>query len=197
MPSPGEGGSDRSGGEASGHLPAAVRTGRLMHLNLETEPTRTYEPDAEHRRLLGLVGVWRGTARTMFGPGAPPIEAPWEGRIAAILGGRFLRFEYRSHVEDKPIAGELVIAFEDGEKHWRLSWVDSFHTGTMILVSTGTSGASEIDVRGTYFVGEGHPPWGWRTCIDDASPDRLVIRMYNVLPDGQEALGVDIELRRV
>lgn len=167
-----------------------------MNVNIETEATGTYEPDEEHQRLLRLAGAWRGTAKTYMGPEAPPIEAAWEGRIAGILGGRFARFKYRSSVQDKPFAGELMIAFESSEKLWRLAWVDSFHTGTAILVSTGTPGEKAINVHGTYFTEPGQPRWGWRTEIDDARADQLRIRMFNVLPDGQEALGVDIALAR-
>jgi len=167
----------------------------MTNPNIEAEPIQPYEADEEHRRLGRLVGAWRGTAQTIMGPpGTTPVEAAWEGRIAAILGGRFVRFTYRSSIEDKPIAGELTIAFESGEKLWRTSWVDSFHTGTMILVSVGSG--TDIDVRGTYFAAPGHPHWGWRTVVDDTHADRLVIRMYNILPDGPEALGVEITLAR-
>ncbi|MDI1431263.1 DUF1579 family protein [Polyangium sorediatum] len=166
----------------------------MEQVNLETEPTTPYERDSEHERLARLAGEWRGTARTIMGPGAEPLDAAWEGRIAGILGGRFVRFVYRSSVEGKPIVGEMLIAFESGEKLWRTSWVDSFHTGTMILVSEGRG--TDIDVRGRYFAAEGHPHWGWRTVIDDAQAEKLTIRMYNITPDGQEFLGVEITLAR-
>ncbi len=167
-----------------------------MTVNLETVSTRPYEADDEHQRLARICGGFRGTAKTFLEPGAAPIEAAWEGRVAAILGGRFVRFAYRSSVGEKPIAGEMVIAFESSEKLWRISWVDSFHTGTAILVSVGAGGAA-IDVRGTYFAAPGHPHWGWRTVVDDTQAERLGIRMYNVSPEGEEDLGVDIELTRV
>ncbi|WP_170319361.1 DUF1579 family protein [Polyangium spumosum] len=169
----------------------------MTTVNLETEPTKPYESDAEHQRLARLVGAWRGTAQTIMGPpGTTPIEAPWEGRITTILDGRFVRFTYRSSVEEKPIAGEMLLAFESGEKLWRISWVDSFHTGTAILVSVSKEGGTDIDVRGSYFAAPGHPHWGWRTVVDDAQADRLVIRMYNITPDGQEAPGIEITLAR-
>jgi hypothetical protein len=166
---------------------------RMENVDLESERTGPWETDDEHKRLGRLVGTWRGTARTIMGPGATPIEASWEGRIAPILGGRLVRFAYRSSVEEKPIVGEMLIAFESGEKLWRISWVDSFHMGTGILVSTGEG--ADIDVRGKYFAAPGHPHWGWRTVIDDSQAD-LVIRMYNVTPDGEEFLGVEIKLAR-
>lgn len=170
----------------------------MTPVNLETEPTKPYTPDEAHARLARLAGDWSGVAKTYLDPAKPPVEARWEGRMASVLGGRFLRFEYRSDIQGAPIAGELLIAFESGEKLWRMSWVDSFHTGSAILVSTGDGGAeaSPVSVSGTYFAAPGHPHWGWRTELGDREPEQLVIRMFNVSPEGQEDLGVDIALRR-
>lgn len=167
-------------------------------VNLETEPTKPYTPDAAHARLARLAGSWSGVAKTYLDPTQPPLEARWEGRVASVLGGRFVRFDYRSEVQGTPSAGELLIAFESGERLWRTTWIDSFHTGSAILVSTGEGGegAAPVNVRGSYFAAPGHPHWGWRTELHDSDPAQLVIRMFNVSPQGQEDLGVDIVLRR-
>jgi hypothetical protein len=167
-------------------------------MNLETEPTKPYTPDDAHARLARLVGTWSGVAKTYLDPTQPPVEAKWEGRMAPVLGGRFVRFEYRSDVQGTPIAGELLIAYESAEGLWRTSWIDSFHTGTAILLSTGTGGpdAKPVNVSGRYFAAPGHPHWGWRTELHDTEPAQLRLAMFNVSPEGQEDLGVDIVLRR-
>ena len=105
------------------------------------------------------------------------------------------RFTYRSQLEGKPLAGELLIAYESGEKLYRTAWVDSFHTGTAILVSQGNDGGGPIDVSGRWFAGEGQGHWGWRTVIDDSVAGALGIRMFNISPEGQEDLGIEIALR--
>lgn len=161
-------------------------------------PTKPYTPDEAHTRLARLVGGWSGLARTYLDPSKPPLEARWDGELTSVLGGRFVRLTYRSELEGAPLAGELLVAFESGEGLWRTSWVDSFHTGTAILMSTGQGGAAAapICVTGSYFAAPGHPHWGWRTELDDRHPERLHLRMFNVSPEGQEDLGVDIALRR-
>jgi hypothetical protein len=167
-----------------------------MRVNLETEQTKPYAPDAQHERMGRWVGEWRGVARTYLDPSKPPLEAPWEGHIASLLGGRFVRFTYRSSIEGTPLAGELLIAWESGEKLWRTSWVDSFHTGSAILSSVGQLEAQALDVRGSYFAAPGHPHWGWRTELDDGKDGTLTLRMYNISPEGQEDLGVEVRLTR-
>jgi hypothetical protein len=41
------------------------------------------------------------------------------------------------------------------------------------------------------------PPWGWRTEIAQPEPDRLVITHYNITPDGQEAMAIETDYRRI
>jgi hypothetical protein len=158
-------------------------------------PVKEYTPDEEHQRLHRLCGPWSGQARTCFSPGEPWLEAPWSGRIEPLLGGRFVRFSYQSSLQGEPLAGEMLIAWESSERLWRTSWIDSFHTGTAILVSEGPPATGAITVKGTYFAGVPQK-WGWRTEIDDAVEGSLSIRMYNITPDGQEMLGVEIKLER-
>jgi hypothetical protein len=159
-------------------------------------PTAPFEPTGAHRRLARLVGTWVGTARTVFEPGAAGVEAPWEATAASLLGGRFLRFTYRSELNGQPLAGELLVAFETGEKLWRTAWVDSFHTGTALMASEGPAADGPIRVTGRYFAAEGHPHWGWRTELHDDRPETLTLRMFNITPDGQEDLGVEVLLAR-
>lgn len=169
-----------------------------MAIDLETVPTKKRELNPEHARMAQYAGDWKGTARTIFEPGAPPIEAQLDLHAATILGGRFLRFEYRSTVQDDPIAGELLVGFEIGDPHWTMAWADSFHTGTAIQLHQGPPvGEGEpISAKGTYFVGPEHPRWGWRIELHAPRDNGFVLRMFNATPEGSEALGVEITLRR-
>ena len=168
-------------------------------MNLRDVETKPFEPSEAHRRLQRLAGGYRGLAKTWIEPGAPAEEAPWEGLIEPILGGRFVRFEYRSRLLGGPIAGLMVLGFEKDRAEFQLSWIDSLHTGSATMLSTGpdVAGDQPISVRGRYFVAQTQEYWGWRTEIDDLGNGPLVVRMFNVTPDGQEDLGVEIALERV
>jgi len=160
--------------------------------------TGPFTPTDLHTRLAKLAGRWKGTAKTYADPSNPEAaeSAPWEGRIEMILGGRFLRCTYVSRAMGQPIAGELTIAYEKGDRLFRMSWIDSLHTSPGILVSEGKPGATKISALGSYFAGEGQPRWGWRTELDDRKDGALRIRMFNIEPGADETLGVDIELTR-
>ena len=167
-------------------------------MDLRIVDTAAFERTPQHERLARLEGTWEGLAKTFLDPAQPPEVEAWRGTIALVLGGRFLRFEYASRAMGKPIAGELIVAYERGEQRWRTSWIDSFHTSPAILVSEGEPGAEPCRVRGTYFAGAGHPRWGWITELDDAraSEGSLRIVMTNVTPDGEEMPGIEITLSR-
>lgn len=138
------------------------------------------------------VGGWRGEALTWFDPADPPKPGAWTGEIVPVLGGQFVELRYIGDIVGKPHEGRLTIAFEKDEALWRTAWLDTFHTGTAMLISTGTQA---ISVKGDYFVKD-NPRWGWRTELDDTRDGELLVRMFNVMPGGDESLAVEVTLKR-
>ncbi len=170
----------------------------MKNVDLSNAATKPFEPSADHQRLQRLAGEYSGTAKTWMEPGKPPAEAAWEGRIEPILGGRFMRFEYRSSVFGDPIAGMLLFGLENDRAQYQFTWVDSFHTGTGTLLSTGPAvpAGKPMDVRGTWYVKQTDETWGWRTELHDERDGEPVIRMYIATPAGEEGLGLEIALKR-
>ena len=172
-------------------------------MDLAAVATGPFSPTDHHARLARMAGRWTGNAKTYADPSNPEQAeiAPLDGTIEMILGGRFLRFAYVSRALGESIAGELTIAYEKGDRLFRMSWIDSLHTSPAILVSESKpvpegDGAATITAFGTYFAGEGQPRWGWRTELDDQTDGQLRVRMFNIMPDGEESIGVEIDLTR-
>jgi len=86
-------------------------------------------------------------------------------------------------------AGVLEFALDEAgvlRTHWRDSW----HTGEegmMLEGSLGVDGA--VDVLGHYPAPPG-ADWGWRITVG-AEGERMVVRMYNISPAGDEAMAVE------
>ena len=55
---------------------------------------------------------------------------------------------------------------------------------------------NKISAKGSYEALEG-PNWEWRTKILPKSFDAFTFEMYNILPDGTEALAVQVEYTRI
>lgn len=158
--------------------------------------------DGAHALLASMVGEWRGVARTWFEPGKLADTAPIAGSTRLVLDGMFLLHEYEGTLQDAPMKGIAIIGYSLAEQQWQVSWIDSVHNGTRIMHSKGTvpneglSPSSAPNVLGSYPAGEG-PDWGWRTTLELRGRDNLVITHYNITPDGQESIGVEIDYKRV
>lgn len=73
----------------------------------------------------------------------------------------------------------------------RGDFTDTFHAESGMVLH-GYAPGQELRLFCTYPAGDGSPDWGWRIVLDWYDPDHFVFRMFNVLPDGQEALAVEL-----
>ncbi|MBX3185861.1 MAG: DUF1579 domain-containing protein [Labilithrix sp.] len=157
--------------------------------------TTPFEPKPPHQKLTALAGTWAGTTLTWLDPSAPPSESRVDASVETLLGGRWIRIAYASTVMEKPHAGEMTVGFHNDAKAHEMTWIDSFHTGTSIMLSTGAprdDGA--VSVLGSYAAGPQR--WGWRTVIHQPSSGELVIEAFNIAPSGEEFPAVTTKLTR-
>jgi len=163
--------------------------------DLAHAPTSPFEPTDAHARLQRFAGSWQGTTRLWLEPGTPPEETRTELHAQLILGGRWLRLEWVGTAFGKPHAGEMLLGFHRDAGEYELAWVDSSHTGSAIMLSTGpASGEPVVDVVGSYRAGTQR--WGWRTRLSCPSPDALAIDAFNISPEGEEHRAIATLLTR-
>lgn len=135
-----------------------------------------------------LVGVWTGTSHLIM-HGEPVRDSQSNLLIGLAARDKFTTITYTWGFDGEPQEGMLVIGQDQGLLHG--VWIDSWHMGDKLMALRGQAEASgAIVLRGSYAV-EGGPDWGWRTDLEPAD-GALRVAMYNVSPDGEEELGVEV-----
>lgn len=148
--------------------------------------------------LVKLVGSWRGVNRlhTTWVPENPVRESVTTAVVDLTARGRFLKIEYDWTFDDAAQEGLILIGDEKNSDLIKAFWIDSWHLSDKFMVSEGVrNSAGTILLKGFYTVPD-HPDWGWRTDIQAVDENSFKISMYNVSPEVEETLAVEIELNR-
>ena len=146
-----------------------------------------------------LVGRWRGINRlhTTWIPENPVRETGSVATVELTARGRFLKIEYDWKFDGAVQEGLILIGKEKDTDSIKAFWIDSWHLSDKFMVSEGArASGGAISLKGYYVVPD-HPDWGWRTVIDPGKDAVFRIVMYNVSPDGEETLAVEMELERL
>lgn len=155
--------------------------------------------DGAHKLLTGLVGAWTGTTKTWFEKDVLADESPMTAEISTLYDGRFISYDYQGSLEGKAFEGKMIIGFDIPYQRFSASWIDTFHMGTQIMLSSGDSGVIGNDgfaVLGSYGSPEYGAPWGWRTELNIINVDEIIFTAYNISPEGEEAKATETVYRR-
>src|SRR5712691_924426 len=144
--------------------------------------------------LKGCAGEWAGPSRLVVTPGEAERVSESRLSVALVAGGKCARVDYTWADEGKAQDGVMLFGFDRDSGVVTMAWVDSWHTGEKVMVCSGAAKADgSVDVLGHYAAPPG-ADWGWRTLISPEG-EKLVVRMFNVSPEGMEALAVEAEYR--
>jgi hypothetical protein len=144
------------------------------------------------QRLLSYHGNWSGEYRLWLDPDKPADVSRTELRVTPELDGRFVRLDYTWSAMGDAAAGVLLLGLDARSGAVTCAWIDSFHSSRSILFSEGAAGDGVIRVTGRYADPSGGPDWGWRTELEPAG-ERLLMRAFNIWPDGREDRAVEAD----
>lgn len=148
-------------------------------------------------KLKGLVGAWAGNNRLHLGdwhPVKPIHDSDGTASVRERIGGQFLEIAYTWEHEEKSCEGLLILGGDNKTDAVNAFWTDSWHMAHQLIQCSGTQVDGNVSVKGSYRV-EGHPEWGWRTEIIPGT-DEFKYNMYNISPEGEEFIALEMELKR-
>jgi Protein of unknown function (DUF1579) len=141
-----------------------------------------------------MAGNWTGTSRLYrpwLSPEASESESESTASVALAARGKFAVIEYTWAVDGEPQAGLMLLGCENGDDEVTCTWIDSWHMSDKSLACGGKVDASgAVSVLGSYAAPPG-PDWGWRTVVAPGPDGSFAIIMYNISPEGEEALAFE------
>ena len=147
--------------------------------------------------LTELVGTWSGQNQLWVYPGEPVREPATTAVIRRRASDDALTIAYDWVEANETQNGVLTIPLGTSVRARTVEWVDTWHTQDLPMrFRHDPQHEGLVSVRGSYSAPPG-PDWGWRIVLDRESADTFRIRMWNVTPEGVEALAVNANLSRV
>jgi hypothetical protein len=151
-------------------------------------------PGPEHEFLKSMAGSWKAVTKSWMGPGEPQVSEGTATRTM-ILGGRYLKDEFKSTFMDKPFEGFGVTGYDLFKKEFVGTWSDTFGTG--ILMSRG-----KIDASGKVMTMTGSyddPVTGEKKTMKEVTkilgPDQHVFEIWET-QGGKEVKSMEITYTR-
>ena len=116
--------------------------------------------------------------------------------ITLAAQSRFLSIQYNWSDSDQPQDGLLIVSHAESLQTVHAVWIDSWHMGDLFMWLKGNlTTADSVSVQGSYAASPG-PDWGWRIDIETGASDRFRGVMYNISPEGEQALAVEANYTR-
>ena len=139
-----------------------------------------------HAYLKNFVGEWNVTSKGWMMPGQEPVISQNTGQAELILGGRFLKIQFKGTMFGQPFEGLQIIGYDNMKKKYISFWIDS--TSTAFFETEGTRDEPSKTTTETGLWPD--PMTGGTTKVKGVtklvSPDEFSYELYMIGPDGKE-----------
>lgn len=102
-------------------------------------------PAENHRRLEPMAGSWVTRTTFTMAPGDPPAVSEGTSEHRLVLGGRFLEQIYKGTSMGMPFEGIGFTGYDNVQRKYVGTWMDSFGTGIMDSVGVGKPKDDELN----------------------------------------------------
>ena len=152
-------------------------------------------PGTEHKGLMSMVGTWDAKVRIWPAPGAPAMESAGTSVNTSVLGGRWIQQTFSGTFMGMPFNGIGYTGYDNIQKAYVGSWMDSSSTSMMTSISTAADGKTI-----TYSSTMQDPMTGkaatGTTRITMVDADHTNMEMWGAGPDGKMYKSMEIMYSR-
>ncbi len=153
-------------------------------------------PGPQHKLLEQMAGTFEAHAKFYGPPGQPPMESTGTSVNTMILGGRFLRQEYRSSMMGHPFEGMGLTGYDTVGGKYIGMWADSMTTFLMQSEGKASADGKTLEFHGKYQDPFGSGERTFRHVLTIAGPDAHHFEMWEPGEDGKEYKAMEIQYKR-
>ncbi|MEM6470584.1 MAG: DUF1579 domain-containing protein [Planctomycetota bacterium] len=152
------------------------------------------EPGPSHKHLERMVGTWNTVSTDFSTNPDQPIKAEGVAVFEMIMGGRFVKCDFKSDFGGMPMQGMGLQGYDNKLKKYVGTWIDNFGSGMMRSVGTYDEKTDTLTENST-----GSSPMGemkMKMVTKYKSKDKFQLTMYTTNPDGSETKTMQIDYTR-
>jgi len=153
-------------------------------------------PNENHEFLKNFVGEWVVTTTAWMQPGEEAISSVGTAKAAMIIGGRFLKVDFKGTMFGQPFEGILIMGYDNYQKKNISFWIDSSSTAFYLTEGSRKEGTEKIVETGVWQDPMGGEEMNVRNTTILVSKDEYKFEMVMILPDGTEFKSMEYRAKR-
>lgn len=153
------------------------------------------QPGPGHAFLKSLAGSWKAVSKTWTGGPNDPVVGEGSTETSMILGGRFLKEEFKGINMGQPYEGMGLTGYDNGKKEFVSMWVDTLATGIMMQKGSLDAAGKVLTMNGTYEDPLSGQSTAYRMVTRVVDKNTHIFEMYSKR-DGKEIKEMEITYTR-
>ena len=152
-------------------------------------------PSEGHARLEPIVGSWKTRTTFVMEPGGKPDTSEGTSEHRWVVGGRFVEQVYKGTSMGMPFEGLGFTGYDNCQKKYVGTWMDSFGTGIMDSIGVGKPKPNEMNFAAKAIDPMGKPMnFDCKVKIQDR--DHHTYEMWTKAPNGRRYRMMIVEYSR-
>lgn len=186
---------------AGEETPAATDATTAMPEEMQLQMAKMKEagsPGIEHTVLNSLEGKWNVSSKFWMKPDAPEETSTATAEISWVLGGRFLKQDYKGSWSGQAFDGMGFLGYDKIKKAYVSIWMDNMMTG--ISQSTGQYDAASKTIKAEGSMScpmTGETDRWFRDELAIINEDKFTYSMFAKDETGKEFKGMELTYERV
>lgn len=173
-----------------------AQEGQQMDPEMMEAYMKLIAPNENHEFLKNFLGEWEVTTTAWMQPGAEPISSKGRAKAEMIIGGLFLKVEFKGPMFGQPFEGILIMGYDNYQKKNITFWIDSSSTAFYLTEGSREEGKKKIVETGVWQDPMGGEDMNVRNTTTLVSKDEYKFEMIMILADGTEFKPMEYRAKR-